>query len=82
MLDVKERTSLSADIRDENGNQKVMLHASYGAKSQNLTVEVLDGAYVAANTAGVESDVAQFASAVCQRAAAEYALPTSRITSG
>lgn len=82
MLDMKERTNLSADIRDEGGVQKVMLHASYAAKSLNLTVEVLDQAYVAANTASVESDVAAFVSAVCQRAAADCAMPTSRITSG
>lgn len=81
MLDMKERTNLSADIRDEGGSQKVMLHANYGARSLNLTIEVLDCAYVAANTASVEGDVAAFVSAVCQRAAADNSLPTSRITS-
>ena len=45
-MKLTENHNLSADIRDANGNQKVMLHASYGARTFSLTVETLDKAYV------------------------------------
>lgn len=79
MLEFKERTNLSADIRDGSGNQKVMLHASFGAKSLNLTVEVLDAAFVTQNADSVADDTAQFIAQVCQRAAADNALPTGKV---
>lgn len=70
MLTTKESTSLNADIRDERGAQRVMLHATYNAQSFSLSVEVLDGGYVAANRETVEADVAQFVCAAMARAAA------------
>lgn len=79
MLEFKERTNLSADIRDDSGNQKVMLHASFGAKNLNLTVEVLDAAFVTQNADSVAADTAQFIAEVCQRAASDCALPTGEV---
>lgn len=79
MLDMKERTSLSADIRDEGGNQKVMLHADYGKKTLSIMIEVLDEAYVTQNASAVAADTAQFIASVCERAAADCALPTGGV---
>ena len=81
MLDINQTKSLHADVRDEERNQKVILHASFGAKIMNLSVEVLDPAYVVANTAIVEADVAEFIAMACQEAA-KGGLPTSRVTQG
>lgn len=80
-MNIRTTQNMSADIRDESGMQKVMLHAGYGARSLNLTVEVLDPAYVKANAASAEEDVAQFVAAACAEAA-KAGLPTSRITEG
>lgn len=80
-MNIRTTQNMNADICDENGSQKVMLHASYGARSLNLTVEVLDPAYVQAHTASVETDAAQFIAAACAEAA-KAGLPTSRVTEG
>lgn len=82
MLEFNERTNLNADIRDEGGNQKVMLHASFGTKSLNLNVEVLDAAYVTQNADSVAADTAQFIAEVCRRAASDCSLPTGCVKAG
>ncbi|MED9821512.1 MAG: hypothetical protein U0J65_05720 [Christensenellales bacterium] len=79
MMEIKEQRSLHADIRDADGRQTVMLHVSYGEKMMNLTVEVLDKAYVTQNASSVSADVAAFFEAVCQRAANDCALPTGEV---
>ena len=48
----------------------------------NLTVEVLDKAYVTQNASSVSADVAAFFEAVCQRAANDCALPTGSVKAG
>lgn len=76
MMKMNESRSLSADIRDENGNQKVMLHASYGARTFSLTVETLEGDYVAQHADEVQEQTAEFIrEAVCRAAEGLAALP-------
>ncbi len=82
MVEIKEQTTLRADVRDDGGSQKVMLHVSYGEKMMNLTVEVLDKAYVTQNVKNVAADVAAFFEAVCRRAADDCALPTGSVKAG
>ena len=82
MLTMNESRNLSADIRDESGNQKVMLHASYSRRTLNLTVEVLDSAYVQANDAQVSADTATFIAAACAQAAQDMGLPIGSVTAG
>ena len=82
MMEIKEQTSLRADVRDDGGSQKVMLHVNYGEKMMNLTVEVLDKAYVTQNASRVAADVAAFFETVCQRAANDCALPTGGVKAG
>lgn len=79
MLTVSESKNLSADIRDA-GAQKVMLHACYSARTLNLTVEVLDSAYVKANGEAVRADTAAFIAAACTQAAEEMGLPVGGLT--
>ena len=59
-MTMKESRSLSADLRDENGSQKVMLHAAYGARTFSLTVETLDSGFVAGHRDEVQGQVAAF----------------------
>lgn len=70
MLKTTETISLSADIRDERGTQRVMLHATYGQRTLDMRMEVLDSDYVAQNRQAVEADVAQFMREALARAAA------------
>lgn len=79
-MKMTESHNLSADIRDEAGNQKVMLHASYGARTFNLTVETLDAGYVADHREDVQEETETFIREALLRASGEIAaLP---VTSG
>lgn len=78
MLKMNESHNLSADIRDESGNQKVMLHASYGARAFHMTMETLDADYVARHTDEVQRQTAAFIrEAVCRASGELAALPAS-----
>lgn len=72
-MKMTESHNLSADIRDESGNQKVMLHASYGARAFHLTVETLDADYVAQHVDEVQEETAGFISEAVHRASGELA---------
>ena len=77
-MKLTENHNLSADIRDANGNQKVMLHASYGARTFSLTVETLDAGYVAEHRADVQAETETFIREAIYRASGEIAaLPTA-----
>ncbi len=72
-MKLTENHNLSADIRDASGNQKVMLHASYGARTFSLTVETLDAEYVADHKADVQAETETFIREAIYRASGELA---------
>ncbi len=73
---VTESHNLNADIRDANGNQKVMLHASYSACVLDIHIEVLDYDYVQSIAELVQEDTATFLREALSRASGEMvALP-------
>lgn len=72
-MKLTENHNLSADIRDASGNQKVMLHASYGVRTFCLTVETLDAGYVADHRADVQAETEEFIREAIYRASGELA---------
>lgn len=75
-MKMNESHNLSADIRDANGSQKVMLHASYGARTFSLTVETLDAGYVAEHKVDVQAETETFIrEAICRASGELAALP-------
>ena len=75
-MKLTESHNLRCDVRDANGNQKVMMHAGYSSRTFNLTVETLDAEYVAQHAAEVQADTEAFIrEAICRASGELAALP-------
>lgn len=76
MINSYATSQLHGDVTD-GGSQKVVMHATIRPeKYLHVQVEVLDGAYVAANIEAVRTAVADFLAGACHTAS-EAGLPVS-----